>query len=78
LISRADTAIQQNIELVGMRNDSVVIEMGPTKTDQEAKNHQDHPYHLYSMPENPAICIVTALAKHLMTRPPADWTAQVI
>jgi hypothetical protein len=69
LISRADTAIQQNIELVGMRSDSVVIEMGPTKPDQEAKKHQDHPYHLYSVPENPAIRIVTALAKHLVTRP---------
>jgi hypothetical protein len=69
LISRADTAIQQNIEHVGMQSDSVVIEMGPTKTDQEAKKHQDHPYHLYSVPKNPAICIVTALAKHLVTRP---------
>jgi hypothetical protein len=69
LISRADTAIQQNIQLVGMRSDSVVIKMGPTKTDQEAKKHQDHPYHLYSVPENPAVCIVTASAKHLVTRP---------
>jgi hypothetical protein len=70
LMSRADTVIQQNIELIGIRSDALVFEIGPTKTDQEAKKNRDHPFHIYSVPENPAICTVTAMAKqHLVTRP---------
>ncbi|KAL3778149.1 hypothetical protein ACHAWO_010885 [Cyclotella atomus] len=69
MISRADSVITSNIELVGMRNDALAFEPGPTKTDQENKQNVDHPFHIYSCPENPAICTVTAMAKHLMCRP---------
>lgn len=69
LISRADLVINANIELVGMWSDCLRFEIGKSKTDQEAKKHVDHPFHVYSCPENPAICPVFALGKHLIFKP---------
>jgi hypothetical protein len=69
MISRADSVIGSNIELCGMRNDALVFDLGPTKTDQEGKQNIDHPFHIYSCPENPSICTVLAMCKHLLHRP---------
>jgi hypothetical protein len=69
MISRADSVVSSNIELCGMRDDALVFDIGPTKTDQEGKQNIDHPFHIYSCPENPAICTVLAMAEHLICRP---------
>ena len=69
LISRAETVVESNIELVGMWSDALRFEIGPTKTDPQGKKNLDHPFHVYSVPENPAICPVLAMAKHLVNRP---------
>ena len=69
MISRADAVISSNIELVSTSNDALKFFAGPTKTDQEGKAHVDHPFHIYACPENPAICPVLALTKHLLLRP---------
>lgn len=52
-----------------MWSDALRFEIGPTKTDPEGKKNLDHPFHVYSVPENPAICPVLAMAKHLVNRP---------
>ena len=69
MISRADSVITSNIELVGMSSDALTFDIGPTKTDQAGTAHVDHPFHIYSCPENPAICTVLSFCKHLICRP---------
>lgn len=69
LMSSAETVVDSNIELVGMWSDALCFEIVPTKTDPEGKKNLDHPFHVYSVPENPAICPVLAMAKHLVNRP---------
>jgi hypothetical protein len=69
LISRADGVVTSNISIVSMWSDSLRFEIGPTKTNQEGKKHVDHPFHLYSCPENPVICPFLSLCKHLICRP---------
>ena len=69
LISRADMIVFSNIELIGMGNDCLRFEVGKSKTDQEGRKHIDHPFHIYSCPENPVICPVFALGKHLAHKP---------
>ncbi len=69
LMSRADFVVTSNIELVGVWNDALRFQVGVTKTDQEGSKHIDHPFHVYSCPENPVICPVLALSKHLLCNP---------
>ena len=69
LISCADGVVTSNISLVSLWSDSLRFAIGPTKTDQEGKKHVDHPFHVYSCPENPVICPVLSLCKHLICRP---------
>ena len=69
LMSRADFVVTSNIELVGVWNDALCFQVGVTKTDQEGSKHVDHPFHVYSCPENPVICPVLALSKHLLCNP---------
>jgi hypothetical protein len=66
MLSRADAIVEANIELVGMSSDALRFDVGPTKTDQEGKQNLDHPFHVYSCPENPVMCPVLAMCKHLI------------
>ena len=61
--------VTTNIELVGVLNDALHFQVGLTKTDQEGSKHIDHPFHVFSCPENPVICPVLALSKHLLCNP---------
>ncbi len=65
----ADCVVSSTIELVGMRKDALVFKIGPTKTDQEGKYNVDHPFHIYSCPENPSIFPVLSICEHLIKRP---------
>ena len=69
LISRAENVVESNIEIIGLWNDALRFQVGVTKTDQEGVKHVDHPAHVYSCPENPAICPFVALGKYLMCYP---------
>ena len=69
LLSRADMVINAHIDLFGISNDALLCFVGPSKTDQEGVKHADHPFHMYSCPENPAICVVTAFARFMIAHP---------
>jgi len=65
-MSHADFVVTSNIELVGVWNDALHFQVGVKKTNQEGSKHIDHPFHVYSCPENPVIYPVLALSKHLL------------
>ena len=69
MLSRVDFIVSSNVEFIGMSSDALRFDVGLTKTDQEGKNNIDHPFHVYSCPENPVICPVLAMAKHLVKNP---------
>lgn len=69
LMSRAEQAVDANIELVGVYNDALRFFIGKSKGNQEGTKHIDHPWHVYSVPSNPVICPVLAFTKHLIANP---------
>ncbi|KAL3793017.1 hypothetical protein ACHAWO_008273 [Cyclotella atomus] len=69
MLSRVDFIVSSNVEFIGMSSDALRFDVGLTKTDQEGKNNIDHPFHVYSCPENPVVCPVLAMAKHLVKNP---------
>ncbi len=69
MVSRAENAVNSHIDLFGIFDDALLVYLGPSKGDQEGTKHIDHPWHLYTVPENPAICPVLAFAKYLMCHP---------
>lgn len=58
--------INANIDLVGMYNDTLCFLVGPSKGDQEGSKYHGHPFPMYSVPQNPAICPVIEFCKHLL------------
>jgi hypothetical protein len=69
MISRADNIVNAHIDLFSVMNDALCCDPGPSKTNQEGTKHQDHPFHLYSVAENPTICVVTAMCRYLICNP---------
>jgi hypothetical protein len=69
LISRANHAVNVNLELIGMFENCIALQIGKTKGNQEGTKHLDHPWHIYSVPSNPAICPVLAFSRHLICNP---------
>eukprot|EP00956_Cyclotella_meneghiniana_P034023 scaffold100967_cov120-Cyclotella_meneghiniana.AAC.1 len=69
MLSRVDFIVTTNVEFIGMSSDAIRFDVGLTKTDQEGRNNIDHPFHVYSCPENPVVCPVLAMAKHLIKNP---------
>ena len=69
MVSRADNVVNQHMDLFGIWNDALIVQIGPTKGDQEGTKHVDHPFHIYSVPEEPAICPVLAFCKYLLCNP---------
>jgi len=68
-VSCAENAVNSHMDLFGIFDDALLVYLGPSKGDQEGTKHIDHPWHLYTVPENPAICPVLAFAKYLMCHP---------
>jgi hypothetical protein len=60
LFSRAESIVNSHIDLFGLHNDALLVQVGKTKGDQDGTKHVDHPFHKYSVPENPVICPVLA------------------
>ena len=67
MVSRAESVVNAHIDLFGIYEDALLVHLGPSKGDQEGTKHACHPWHLYSVPQEPAICPVLAFAKYLVT-----------
>ncbi|KAL3769767.1 hypothetical protein ACHAWO_011295 [Cyclotella atomus] len=69
MVSRSEAVVDQHIDLFGVYNDALLVHLGPSKGDQDGSKHADHPWHIYSVPQEPAICPVLAFSKYLVTHP---------
>jgi len=69
LISHADNVANAHADLFGIMNDALLCHVSPSKGDQDGVKHTDHPFHIYSVPENPIICPVLAFAHYLIQNP---------
>ena len=69
LIARAEYVVEAKIDSIWSQQDSIMFDIGKTKTDQEGTRNIDHPWHLYSNNECPYICPTLALARHLINDP---------
>ncbi|KAL7474079.1 hypothetical protein ACHAW6_000073, partial [Cyclotella cf. meneghiniana] len=69
MVSCAENAVNSHMVLFGISDDALLVYLGPSKGDKESTKNIDHPWHLYTVPENPAIRLVLAFAKYLMCHP---------
>ena len=69
MVSHAEGVVDQHMDLLGVYEDALLVHMGPSKGDQDGTKHADHPWHLYSVPEEPAICPCLAFIKFLLNNP---------
>jgi hypothetical protein len=69
VVSRAEGVVDQHMDLSGVYEDALLVHMGPSKGDQDGTKHADHPGHLYSVLEEPAICPCLAFIKFLLNNP---------
>ena len=53
-----------DIDLFGVWEDALLVDMGLSKGDQNGTKYAVHPWHLYSVPEEPAICPSLAFGKY--------------
>merc|ERR1712232_613144 len=65
----AESVVNANIELLSFQNDSLLFEIGATKTDQEGTKNTGHPWNVSANPENPVICTVLAMGRMLIHHP---------
>ena len=69
MVSYAEGVVDQHMDLFGVYEDALLVHMGPSKGDQDETKHMAHPGHLYSVPEEPAICPYLAFIKFLLNNP---------
>ena len=69
LASRSEFMVNSKIDLVLFEKDLLLLDMGPTKTDQDGICNIDHPWHVYGCLEYPEICTQLAFARRIMTNP---------
>ena len=69
MMSRSESVIESNIDLISQQKDCINIDLGKTKCDQEGLKYVDYPLHLYSNPQEPCICPVLALCRLLICHP---------
>jgi hypothetical protein len=62
MVSRLEAVVDQHIDLFGVYNDALLVHLGLSKGDQDGSKHADHPWHIYSVPQEPAICPVLAFS----------------
>ena len=68
LLARSDNCLSMHINHIEWREDCLVFFFAKSKGNQTGEN-SEHPWHVYSNPENPSICPVMALAKYLFSQP---------
>ena len=61
--------INTNIDLVGMYEDSLCFQIGPSKGEKEGSSTASTPFMFVLGPNKLAICPVLAFAKHLLCNP---------
>jgi hypothetical protein len=69
LISRAENVVNAHVDLFGVLNDALICHVGVTKGDQEGSKHQDHPFHLFTNPDSPWICVGLAFSRYFLCHP---------
>ena len=68
-MSRAEGVVSQHIDLFGIYEDALLVHMGPSKGDQDGTKHTEHPWYIYSVPQEPAICPLLVFSKYLIAFP---------
>ena len=68
LIARSDNIVNLSLSDFEWTDDSLVVYLKKTKTDQEGENGKV-PFHLYANPSCPEICPVLALGMYLVNNP---------
>ena len=66
---RAEYVVNAKIDLVSFIKGVLLFDGGVTRTYQEGIKTVDHPWHVYSCPEYPKICVHLAFARHIMANP---------
>jgi hypothetical protein len=56
-------------DLVSFEKDLLLLDMGPTKTDQGGTRNVDHPWHVYNCLEYPEIYAQLLFARLIMANP---------
>jgi len=69
MISRSESVIQSMIDLISQSKDSINIDLGKTKCDQEGLKYVDYPIHIYSNPQDACICPFMAVCRLLICHP---------
>ena len=68
LMARSDNCVNMHVQHVQWRSDCLVFYFGTSKGNQTGERANDA-WHVYSNPNNPAICPVLAMAKYLFSHP---------
>jgi hypothetical protein len=66
LMARANNVARIMLEHISWSEDSLVIALPKTKTEQEGAN--DYPRHIYANPYDPCICAILSLAVNIFSR----------
>jgi len=69
LVSWSETVIDSKINLVLFEKDSLLFDMGVTKTDENGTRNVDHPWHVHGCLEYPEICAQLSFARLIMANP---------
>ena len=62
-MSRAESVVNAHMDLFGIYENALLVYLGPLKGDQEGTKHACHPWHLCSVPQEPAICIMCDIVR---------------
>ena len=69
LVSRSKYVVNSRFDLILFKNNSLLFDMGPTKTDQDGTRNVDHPWHVYGCLKYPEICPQLSFARLIMANP---------
>lgn len=68
LIARSDNVVNLSVRDLEWRDDSLIVYLKRSKTDQEGVNGRT-PYHLYANPLSPHLCVVLSLSTYVLCSP---------
>jgi hypothetical protein len=69
MISRSESVIESMIDLLSQSKDSMNMDLGKTKCDQEGLKYVDYPLRIYSNPQSAYICPFVAVCRLLICHP---------
>ena len=68
LMKRVENCVVCKINHITIRNDALVFQFAKFKRHQNGEEHVG-PWHLYTNPEHPHLCVVLSLTRYLFTYP---------